>query len=241
MPSRFATNIMLAPSGDSSVLGADPVGACSDSSLTNPEPAAANEGLSHVQGEPGPSSSGAEQSISAEPPPSQPPKDNAPGPSSAPPGPLAEKQEEDVAENEEEHWASEDQLKSIRYIMKKAMGENHGGVTTEASRAVSHATSEFLSFIVSEARLKASKEGRRVVGFPDIMATLDMLGFKCVPRPAAASPTPGLPLSAQSSAERLRCLSLSNLTIACPPPLRLAPPQRLRGAPRCSHAQALSP
>ena len=58
------------------------------------------------------------------------------------------------------------------------MGGDHEALTSEALAAVQRCTSEMLSLVVSEARVKAAKEGRTTVGYADIMGVLSSLGFK---------------------------------------------------------------
>ena len=83
---------------------------------------------------------------------------------------------------------------NVRKVMKRAMGPQGGVVSDEAVAAVQRCTSEFLSFVVSEARSRVSKEGREKEGgekvsYADIMAALAALGFKCAQQSShAASP-----------------------------------------------------
>ena len=70
--------------------------------------------------------------------------------------------------------------KSIRHIMKRSMGGEHEALTADALAAVQRCTSEMVSMIVSESRVKAVKEGRTTVGYADIMGVLSTLGFKYV-------------------------------------------------------------
>lgn len=83
---------------------------------------------------------------------------------------------------------------NVRKVMKHAMGPQGGLVSDEAVAAVQRCTSEFLSFVVSEARSRVSKEGREKEGgekvsYADIMAALAALGFKCAQQSShAASP-----------------------------------------------------
>lgn len=74
--------------------------------------------------------------------------------------------------------SSELSAKSIRHIMKRSLGGDHDVLTSDAVDAVQCCTSEFLSLITSEARVKALKEGRTTVGYADLMGALNFLGFK---------------------------------------------------------------
>ena len=71
-------------------------------------------------------------------------------------------------------------LASIRHLMRRAVGgDEQAVVSNEASvAAVQQCTSEFLSFVVSEARIRVAKEGRTTVTYPDMVGALTSLGFK---------------------------------------------------------------
>ena len=70
-------------------------------------------------------------------------------------------------------------LASIRHLMRRAMGGEQAALSNEeAIDAVQACTSEFLSFIVSEARVRVQKEGGTAVQYSDIATALTSLGFK---------------------------------------------------------------
>ena len=77
--------------------------------------------------------------------------------------------------------------KSIRHIMKRSMGGEYEALTADAVAAVQRCSSEMVSMIVSESRVKAVKEGRTTVGYADIMGVLSALGFKYVPKDSTES------------------------------------------------------
>ena len=68
--------------------------------------------------------------------------------------------------------------KSIRYLMKRSIGGDRSVLTDESVAAVQRCTSEYVSFIVSEARAKVWREGKSNITYADIMAVLQSLGFK---------------------------------------------------------------
>ena len=70
--------------------------------------------------------------------------------------------------------------KSIRHIMKRSLGAEHDALTREAIEAVQRCTSETVSMIVSEARLRATRQCHTTLGYADIMGVLSDLRFGCV-------------------------------------------------------------
>ena len=70
--------------------------------------------------------------------------------------------------------------KSIRHIMKRSLGAEHDALTREAIEAVQRCTSETVSMIVSEARLRATRQSHTTLGYADIMGVLSDLRFGCV-------------------------------------------------------------
>ena len=76
---------------------------------------------------------------------------------------------------------------SIRHIMCRSMGGEQAAITTESVEAVQRCTSEFISFIVSEARSRVTREGRESVSFGDMCGVLGSFGFKCVHAPKPRS------------------------------------------------------
>ena len=67
---------------------------------------------------------------------------------------------------------------SIQHIMKRAIGGEHGAVSAPAVAAVQCCTSEFISFVVSEARMRVAREGRTTVTYTDVASSLITLGFR---------------------------------------------------------------
>ena len=71
--------------------------------------------------------------------------------------------------------------KSVRHIMKSAMGGDADVITAESVDAVQRCTGEFLSFVTSEARARAVRDGRASVSYADIVGALGTCGFRCAP------------------------------------------------------------
>ena len=71
--------------------------------------------------------------------------------------------------------------KSIRHIMKRALGADHEQVLTDdAVAAVQRSASEMISLVVSASRAQVTKEGRETVGYADVRSALNELSFTCV-------------------------------------------------------------
>ena len=68
---------------------------------------------------------------------------------------------------------------SVKYVMRRAMGGDQDAITDESVEAMQRCTSEFLSFITSEARERAAREGRASVTYGDISGVLNVFGFRC--------------------------------------------------------------
>ena len=62
--------------------------------------------------------------------------------------------------------------------MRQAMGGDQDAITAESVNAVQRCTGEFLSFVVSEARVRAARENRGSVGYADIVGALSVVGFR---------------------------------------------------------------
>ena len=78
---------------------------------------------------------------------------------------------------------------SIRHIMKRAMGGEQDAITDETVSVVQRCTTEFVSLVVSEARVRVAKEGRTSVTYSDIATALNALGFKQFQEPLKAHMT----------------------------------------------------
>ena len=78
---------------------------------------------------------------------------------------------------------------SIRHIMKRAMGGEQDAITDPSVSVVQRCTTEFVSLVVSEARVRVAKEGRTSVTYSDIVTALNALGFKQFQEPLKAHMT----------------------------------------------------
>ena len=78
---------------------------------------------------------------------------------------------------------------SIRHIMKRAMGGEQDAITDPSISVVQRCTTEFVSLVVSEARVRVAKEGRTSVTYSDIATALNALGFKQFQEPLKAHMT----------------------------------------------------
>lgn len=115
--------------------------------------------------------------------------DEVAGPAAAPPPATATASSSSAPCGEEGEEAALP-AKSVRHIMQRAMGGDHEALTSDAVDAVQRCTGETISLVVSEARLKAAKEGRTAVGYADIMGVLSGLGFKCAHAQEERTPCP---------------------------------------------------
>ena len=78
---------------------------------------------------------------------------------------------------------------SIRHIMKRALGGEQDAITDPSVSVVQRCTTEFVSLVVSEARVRVAKEGRTSVTYSDIATALNALGFKQFQEPLKAHMT----------------------------------------------------
>ena len=76
--------------------------------------------------------------------------------------------------------------RSIRHLMKRSLGGEQDALTAESADAVERCTAEFLSFVASEARGRACRDGRSTVTEADLLSTLNTLGFKSYVEPLKA-------------------------------------------------------
>mmetsp|Transcript_42909 Transcript_42909/g.96976 ORF Transcript_42909/g.96976 Transcript_42909/m.96976 type:complete len:188 (-) Transcript_42909:441-1004(-) len=76
------------------------------------------------------------------------------------------------------HASSDLESESIRHLMKTMLPHDHQDIPDSTIKLVRVCTTEFLSFVLSEARQHMRKEGRSVLSNVDVLWAMQSISFK---------------------------------------------------------------